>query len=203
MSARARLSPVRWETYRELVAANDQGGLRLAFDRGCLEMERSLLPQHEVPKKRLAVLVETLAETWNVELIPLGSTTFSREALQRGAEPDESYLIGDTAVSVIDPEAIDPETIAPDLVIEVDLSSPSIDKLPLYAALGVREVWRYRPERVEILTLAGDGYRAASQSALLAPLRVDSLNRLLAEGRKERLLAWRRRVRRWAEENTA
>lgn len=180
MSLIARLSPVRWETYRERVAANDQGGMQLAFDCGCLEREMSPLPQREVPKKRLAALVETLAETWNVELIPLGSTTSSREARQRRAEPGESYLVGDTAAAVIDPEAV-----APDLVVEVDLTSPSIDTLPLYAALGVREVWRYRPERVETPTRAGAGYR------------------LLAEGRKERLLAWRRRVRHWAEENTA
>jgi Uma2 family endonuclease len=31
----------------------------------------------------------------------------------------------------------------PDLVVEADLTSSSLDKLTIYASLGVAEVWRY------------------------------------------------------------
>jgi hypothetical protein len=32
-------------------------------------------------------------------------------------------------------------------VVEVDITHPSLDKLPIYAVLGVPEVWRYTDER--------------------------------------------------------
>ena len=38
----------------------------------------------------------------------------------------------------------------PDLVIEVDITRSSLDKLSIYAALRVPEVWRYTDGEVEI-----------------------------------------------------
>ena len=34
----------------------------------------------------------------------------------------------------------------PDLVVEVDLTNPSLSKLPIYAHLGVAEVWLFAVE---------------------------------------------------------
>lgn len=31
----------------------------------------------------------------------------------------------------------------PDLVLEIDITSSSLDKRPIYAAFGVSELWRY------------------------------------------------------------
>jgi len=78
-----------------------------------------------------------------------GSTTFGREDVSGGFEPDQSFYFSENAGRVrgkkrIDLNADDPP---PDVVVEVDVTSPSLDKLPVYARLGVREVWRYADGR--------------------------------------------------------
>ena len=72
----------------------------------------------------------------------LGSTTISREDLDRAAEPDCADYIDhqpQVAGRRID-FATDPP---PDLVVEVISTSTDLDKNRLYAALGVPELWRY------------------------------------------------------------
>ncbi|NEP29174.1 Uma2 family endonuclease, partial [Moorena sp. SIO3I6] len=41
----------------------------------------------------------------------------------------------------------------PDLVLEVDITSGSLDKRPIYAALGVPELWRYNGQKLEVFVL--------------------------------------------------
>jgi hypothetical protein len=55
----------------------------------------------------------------------------------------------------------------PDLVIEVDITRSSLDKLPIYAALGVPEVWRYTDGAVEIRCLTADTYLVSDASRVL------------------------------------
>jgi Uma2 family endonuclease len=47
-----------------------------------------------------------------------------------------------------------PEQPAP--VIEIDITSPSLDKFPLYAAVSVPKVWRYDGTHVTMYRLAGE-----------------------------------------------
>ena len=94
------------------------------------------------------------------------STTFSREDLERGLEPDECYYIqhellvrGKNALDL----AHDPP---PDLAIEVDITSSSINRMAIYAALGVAEVWRFDGETLRIFGLGSDGkYEEAEESS--------------------------------------
>jgi Uma2 family endonuclease len=46
----------------------------------------------------------------------------------------------------------------PDLVIEVDISSPSSRRIDIYRQLGVPEIWRYATGRVQFHQLTGDEY---------------------------------------------
>ena len=69
----------------------------------------------------------------------------SREDLDRGCEPDESFYITNvdrrpTGRGMLD---LAGEDVPPDLVVEVDVSNPSVPKRPIYAALGVPEVWTW------------------------------------------------------------
>ncbi len=91
-----------------------------------------------------------------MDVLAAGSTTFRRADLGRGFEPDECFYFGDAARRVrgmddIDLDADDPP---PDLVVEADLTSSSLDKLPIYARLGIVEVWCYAGGQVEILILS-------------------------------------------------
>ena len=59
---------------------------------------------------------------------------------------------------------------APDLWIEVDLFSPSVPREPIYARLGVPEVWRYTREQLIVRILTAEGVYADSPASLLFPI---------------------------------
>ncbi|MFB6276054.1 MAG: Uma2 family endonuclease, partial [Halothece sp.] len=141
---RTVLQGVRWQTYQALVQdlATETAGKRLAYDQGTLEI-MTPLPEHEVNKRLLGRMVEAATEVLGLEIYSLGSVTWSREDLQRGIEPDECYYITQEArmrgrlsfdLNVDSP---------PDLAIEIDITSSSLNRLEIYASLGVKEVWRF------------------------------------------------------------
>ncbi len=152
-------------------------------------------PEHERLNRRIALLVQAIAEEMGIESEDLGSTTFRREDLERGYEPDSCFYIQNEAQvrgkDRID-LAFDPP---PDLVIEVDITSPSINKLPIYAQLGVPEVWRYDGEKLEILKLENDGYAEVSESIALPTLKSSVLNKLIERSKSLRRTVWLREVR--------
>jgi Uma2 family endonuclease len=194
------LHDVAWETYERLLADHgDSSGPRLTYDRGELEI---LGPSagHEMVNRTLALLVELVAAERDIEVLNVGSMTFKREDLQRGFEPDTSFYIQNEE-RVRDRTEIDLSVDPPpDLVIEIEVSRSMIAKLPLYAAMGVNEVWRWNGERVTILRLAGDSYREELLSVALPPLTGEILKRFMSENRSVRRTVWVRRIREWARE---
>ena len=152
------LTNISWKTYESLLnELTQQGGIRLTYDRGTLEIMAPLAP-HEKYKKILGRFVETVTDELNVEICSLGSLTCRREDLARGLEPDQCYYIQNENV-VWDKEQIDlNQDPPPDLVVEIDVTSSSIDRLSLYASLGVPEVWRYDGNRLIIYQLESQEY---------------------------------------------
>jgi len=152
------LKNISWKTYESLVnELAQQRGIRLTYDRGNLEIMTPSAP-HEGSKKILGRFVESVSEELNVEIRSLGSLTCRREDLARGLEPDQCYYIQNEDV-VWDKEQIDfNQDPPPDLVVEIDVTSSSIDRLSLYASLGVPEVWRYDGNRLIIYQLEAQEY---------------------------------------------
>jgi Uma2 family endonuclease len=139
--------------------------------------------------------VEVFAEEFAVEIRNLGSTTFKREEFQRGFEPDSCFYVQNAArirgTRRVDLD-VDPP---PDLVIEVDLTNNSIDKFPLFAKLGVPEVWRLSDGKVEILLRDADRYKLQESSHVLPPLAARDLKELLESRASMKRTDWLRRVR--------
>lgn len=79
------LSGISWQTYETLLKELSDRRLRLTYNRGNLEI-MAPSPEHELGKEVLGRFVETLAEELEVQIYPLGSTTFKRPELS-GAEP--------------------------------------------------------------------------------------------------------------------
>ena len=152
------LKNISWKTYESLLnELTQQGGIRLTYDRGNLEIMTPSAP-HEGSKKILGRFVESVSEELNIEICSLGSLTCRREDLARGLEPDQCYYIKNEDV-VWDKEQIDlNQDPPPDLVVEIDVTSSSIDRLSLYASLGVPEVWRYDGNRLIIYQLEAQEY---------------------------------------------
>ena len=115
-----------------------------------------------------------------LEVASVGSMTMHAEELQSGAEADESYYIRNEEIvrerEEYDP-AIDPP---PDLAVEVDLSSSSSRRLPVYAELGIPEVWRYDGANLTFQTLGADGnYHTVDRSLSFPLLRSADLERFV------------------------
>ncbi|CAN5553677.1 Uma2 family endonuclease [soil metagenome] len=194
------LNNVSWETYESLLEDHwDSSGPRFTFDRGMLEI-MSPSPEHEAYNRSIALLVEFVAEKLGIDVYNLGSTTFRREDLERGFEPDSCFYIRNEE-QVRGKDRIDLDVDPPpDLVIEVDITSPSTNKLPIYAQLGVPEVWRYDGEKLEILKLENGGYAESPESVALPALTSSTLSQLMGRSKSLRRTVWLREVRRKARE---
>lgn len=197
------LQGVSWQTYECLLADfEDSHAAHFTYDQGVLEI---LVPsiKHEEPNRTLALLIEMLALEFDIDVRNLGSTTFKRGDLSRGFEPDTCFYIQRVA-QVRDKDDIDLTVDPPpDLVIEVDITHPSLNKLPLYAAVGVTEVWRYDGASVTIHTLVQDAYISSKTSHVLPGVTSAILTQFIAESRELRRPDWLRRVREWAQSQAA
>jgi len=193
---------VSWDTYESLLTDHrDRSSPRFAYDRGVLEIV-SPLPEHERRNRLLSTVVLVVAEETQIDIADLGSTTFRRRDLARGFEPDSCFYVRHEA-SVRGRTEIDLLTDPPpDLVIEIDLTHSSLDKLPLYARLGMPEVWRDDGTRVLILVRRpdGDGYIEAAASPTFPVLTADALGRWLGEGLTGPSTSWMAAFRTWVRE---
>lgn len=195
---RVLLHNVSWETYERLIDEREERSVpRFFYDRGELEIV-SPSAEHDRVSRIIALLVELVAAEIGLDVDSVGSTTFRSEVLDRGFEPDECFYFSDNAESVrgeknIDLDAGDPP---PDLVVEVDLTNPSLNKPPIYVHLGVAEAWRLAGGKMEILALdeAETAYEAKNESGVLPILTVDALTRLVGEGLSRTRPDWVRRV---------
>jgi Uma2 family endonuclease len=195
---RTVLHDISWETYEHLLADHrDSSSPRFAYDQGVLEI-MVVSSRHERPNRLISLLVELVAEEMDLDLENLGSTTFRRKDLQRGFEPASCFYIQSEerirGKVEIDSD-VDPP---PDLVIEVDITSPSLDRFPIYAHFGVPEVWRYDGERVVVYELRNSEYVEVANSLALPWFTSDILTRLVAQGLTMRRTSWARKVREWA-----
>lgn len=164
------LSGISWQTYETLLQELGDRHLRLTYNRGTLEI-MAPSPEHEFSKKLLGRFVETLAEETNLQVYPLGSTTFKRPELS-GAEPDECFyfrnIFAVRGKKRLDLE-IDP---APDLVIEIDVTNASQNRLQVYADLGVAEVWIYDGDLLSIHQLQNQSYVNVQSSGIFPNLPI-------------------------------
>src|SRR5206468_1752782 len=69
----------------------------------------------------------------------------------------------------------------PDLAIEIDISRSSLNRMRIYAALGIPEVWRFDGESIKIthLDTAKERYREKSHSRAFPFLAAADLQRFL------------------------
>lgn len=194
------LHGVSWETYERLLDdMGDSHAAHFAYDEGELEI---MVPseKHEKPNRRLALLVEVLAEELNIDIEGLGSTTFKREDLQKGFEPDSCFYIQNEA-RIRGKEKLDLTVDPPpDLIIEIDVTSPSLSKFPIYAKLGIPELWRYKNNQVQIFALTNSQYIEIENSIAFPVLTNSLATQFLAESVTLPSTAWLRRVRQWVRE---
>src|SRR5436190_21291139 len=164
------LHGIEWRTYSRLLRLfNERRSIRLTYDRGDLEI-MTLSPEHENLNLLLNHLVVAAAEELGLEIASYGSMTMRRRGRRRGLEADQCYWIANEA-RMRGRDRIDLRTDPPpDLVIEVDVSRSSLDRMAIYAALGVPEVWRLDAQGFSIQLLGANGEYAAASSSISFPV---------------------------------
>jgi Uma2 family endonuclease len=176
------LEGVAWSTYVRLSRDLDRAGSKaqLVYIEGRLGIVSPRLPEHESVKKLVARFVELISLELDIPIRSLGESTWRRKKLGKGCEPDESYYIqheprigGRTKINL----KKDPP---PDLIVEVEITNDPLEKFPVYAALGVPEIWHYDRTLLRCLHLARGGTYAEAEKSLAFPfLRPAEMSRFL------------------------
>jgi Uma2 family endonuclease len=197
------MSGISWQQYDEILTElGENHTLRLAYDRELLEIMVPL-PEHEFLKEVIGDLIKDLADELELEYESFGSTTWRRQQRMAGAEPDNCFYIQNVGAIRgrvnIDLNSDPP----PDLVLEIDIASKSLDKLPIYAQLGIQEVWRYDKGQLRIYHLTGERYVEAPNSIAFSGFPVKDIpsfvQQNLAAGRRtlrQLFRAWVQRLTR-------
>lgn len=157
----------------------------------------TLSRRHERYSRLPERFVIILTEECGMECDSCGSMTICKSAAHSGTEPDESFYIRNAARmrDRAGPDfSVDPLS---DFALEVDITHGSMSKLPICAALGVSEVWRYDGTRAVFYDLTDDQYAEVGASDLLPFPTPQVLPSFVALGVKEGDASARRSFREW------
>lgn len=197
------LTDVGWDGYEAILKIVGDRPIRITYDRGDLEFFMPGRP-HERYKHLLGRMIVDVTVELEIPCIGAASTTWRRQDLDRGLEPDECFYLA-SMERIIDKEELD-LTIdpPPDLAIEIDISRSSLDRMGIYAALGVPEIWRFDGKTLRVGRLGEEGtYLPCPSSPALPFLPMDEVVRFLrlAEGMDHS--RWGREFRAWVRDELA
>lgn len=178
------LEDVSWSYYEQTLAKlqRQNSHVRVTYDDGRMEL-MTLSSNHERDKTLVARMVELYALEKDISINGVGSLTLKRKDRRKGVEADESYYVKTPVVprlkGALDLKKYPP----PDLAIEIDVSYSSLDRQPIYGAIGVPEVWRVVADEVVVMHRRSDGkYKRANKSLAFPKLSISDFNRFLLEG---------------------
>lgn len=201
---RVILNQITWETFKQLLQElGDNRSSCLAYNEGILEI-MTPLGKHEHSKCFISDLVAIIADEMDLNIKKMGSLTLKKEIIKKGVEPDACYylknepLVRQKQNITLD---LDPP---PDLVLEIDMSNSSLNKLPIYAALGVAEIWRYNGNNLTGFIFNNDSqdYQESQYSLAFPWLELSQLlpflQQSLQDGETKTLRNFRQWVRRFS-----
>jgi hypothetical protein len=195
------LHDIPWKAYVAISdALGDRPSPRVTYDRGSLEF-MTPLGIHEFYKCNLSGLIQILAEEAELEIKLGGEMTFRRQDLAHGFELDnclwidhEAAVRGKTAYDAYN----DPP---PDLGIEIEITRSAIDRMGLFAAIGIAQIWRFDGDNLWVEVLQADStYRRADRSPTFPWAPLDEIVPFIEPNPTMGYLAVIAAFRQWARE---
>jgi Uma2 family endonuclease len=175
------LHHVSWGTFEKLLDEIGETHLRATYINGDLEF-MSISFEHDNYGRWIGRLIFFVALEMNVPIRSGGSTTLKESLREVALEPDECFWTKHEKSMRNKKRWRSHTDPPPDLAVEVDISTSWLDRLAIYAALKVPEVWRYDGEKLRVLILGADGtYRERSKSLSFPALPLDELARFIAK----------------------
>jgi len=154
-----------WATYSHFLKLfAESPTAKLTYDRGVLEIMSPSL-QHDEDSRAFVYFMQILAEEWGLPLKAAGSTTMRRKLKQAGLEADECFWLVN-APRMAGRRQLDlSRDPPPDLAVEVELPRRSkLNRMALYARLGVPEVWRLGKKGLAFFQRDGSTYQLVATS---------------------------------------
>jgi Uma2 family endonuclease len=195
---------VSWRDYEAMLRIVGDRPIRVTYDQGTMEI---FMPSfgHDSDANSLGRMVEMLTEELDVDVEGGDTTTHKRKDLGKGAEPDKCYWFGDNARHMRGKRQLDLDRDPPpDLIIEVDVTRTSLDRLKIFAAMRVPEVWRSTGRSLQFLHLQADGtYQPRPASRYFPALTITAVAQFLKDGRTTDKPTWIRSFRAFVREKVA
>lgn len=197
------LSGISWETYETLLREIEEPRVRITYDDGELEF-MTLSFGHENAAEWIGRLIFCLALELSVPICSGGSTTLKQNLRRKGLESDGCFWINqETAMrgkkswdALIDPP--------PDLAVEIDISSSSLNRLAIYAALQVPEIWHFDGEDFKVLILDKKGkYQSKKRSRAFPWLPIKEFSDFVFRLGTEEEISLYREFSEWVRVNVA
>jgi Uma2 family endonuclease len=193
---------VSWRAYKTLAdELSPSSPIRIAYDGRNMElMVRG--PMHHRHASWIDRLITTVADERSMPFEDLGETTWEREDVSRGIEADLSYVFAPEKIEAVrDALERNSNKVAdypdPDLVVEVDISPPQLDREGIYSALRVSEVWVFDGQVLAIHRLGPNGSYSRVETSGWLGIRAEQAKRWLTlEDRRDRK-AWTARLAEW------
>ncbi len=198
------LRGISWATYRRLRDNPRNYRVRMSYLDGTLIL---MSPEylHNFDSRRLTLVVDMVTEALRIPCQGTATTTLRRKGARprkgSGKEPDYGFYFRDNEPRMRDRKEIDLDVDPPpDLVIEVDHTRASKHALPIYARLGVPEVWRYRSKSKALWFSRLDGahYESIDRSLNLPRLTPALVIQALDEASRLGETEWKPWLRAWA-----
>jgi Uma2 family endonuclease len=194
---RVMLYDISWEKFENLLKdLGEHRAARLAYDRGTLEI-MTPLPEHELYKEVISDSVKDIAEELDLDYESFGSTTWKRESRMAGVESDNCFYFQNEAAIRGRLDLDLKQDPPPDLALEIDVTSKSLNRFPIYARLGVPELWCYDSGELKIYHLQDGEYVESATSLVFPTLAIQDLPQLIEQNRANGRRAIRRAVREW------
>ncbi len=199
---RRSLEGIDWKTYESMIVNPADRRDRIAYDRGLVEI-MSPSYEHEIILEWIARLIGIVAVECDRPMRSAGSTTWRRADLQKGIEPDKCFYFKNEPVvrgkKTIDLSVDSPPDLA--IEIEIEFSNPLLDRIAIYSAIGVPEIWIWRDGAISFRRLQDDAtYRLIDRSECLPLLTPGEVAAALASIAEVGETAWAKSIRIWAAE---
>ncbi len=181
---RILLDNISWETYEALVDGIGERQVRITYDNGFLQIMTMSL-DHESYGSCIDRMIGMLTFELDIPIRSGGSTTLKWKRKRKGLEPDKCYWIQHEeemrGKRKFDFKVDSP----PDLGVEVDISRSSLNRMPIYAAFKIPEIWRFDGEGLHVYQLQKGKYREKKQSIAFPFLPLDKFAEFIRESAEQ------------------
>jgi len=188
---------ISWQKFANLLLdLGESRTARVAYDNGVLEI-MTPLPEHEYYKEIISDIIKDTAEVLELDYECYGSTTWKQELKKAGVEPDNCFYFQNEAMIRGKLQFDLNQDPPPDLAVEIDVTSKSLNRFPIYARLGVPEIWCYDSGEIKIYHLQGEEYSLKATSLVFPQLNILEIPLLIEEYRSLGRRVFRAEVKEW------